>query len=845
MQNIKDLIVKYRELLLDLLNVSPVNLTFSQLFEKDEMEEEEENIADDLSLDNSLSSRNEQEMEERDVAEYFLGHLDGLEASLSSQQIIIHYPDEYKYQNSNVEYLINNFNYSLLAASKMMARHILYDHQSPCIHQIIDVIQDNTEIRSFTLKAKYFNSDLLFNRQFIKALNSAANLHYICVEIEECDSVDANKVCDYLSGKIARERAFVFDWHDGATFIKNAGASNVDVFMFPEWDSLRSAAEAEPEERITITPDLNTNFSIKLIYQGILDGWIKTLGGSERPNILHGIRRLDYRQEFDDWRLIDYAAKNSNVLVINQLNRIRLGFVSKIRGEFEKNSYNWNQRNLAIQELEIYYSQSLAIAVVHGSPDTIIALLDLSLPLPEGQIVIDNIQRTQLFKKTSEECTLLQLASKAGKSANVKLLLKLRLDPNEISPSIKKPALQFALDESHYECAALLLMAGAKFPRDTSSLMNDESLKVLCDDRIELTTIIQRNGFEDVESQIKSGRLNHLFLSIENKSAPYVAYISENYEVYAFLLTKGFALLDSEKNEVIHNIRIETATVRFMGRRTYSTINFMLSKSRVLQPDYSHIEYLQDLYKTLFDIPVISRILQVIEYSGEALDIIFDFASINIDNIVMTRNMTAAGSYDGNVGRIYIAGKVDRVELLGTMAHEFTHFVMEILYRNNGHPHFPGDNLNKSRLNAAIIEAKQGGMDPIIHRVFTCYPKNEDWYAEIIVRVPHILAKYGDKEGSRILMAKTPLLFAFYREVIEVACKEKINSVLQCSARGRETNVLGNGLGEGQSTSNAPATDSVPCPIVLSTSNQSLFHQLKDEECLNNDQPGESMSSVL
>lgn len=125
-------------------------------------------------------------------------------------------------------------------------------------------------------------------------------------------------------------------------------------------------------------------------------------------------------------------------------------------------------------------------------------------------------------------------------------------------------------------------------------------------------------------------------------------------------------------------------------------------------------------------------------------------------------------------GKIYLGAKRPIEEICGTLIHELCHFAMQLIYDNQCNP-FPLATTNK--LSGKSFSAKASAFQPItykanerqenmheiIKRAFTEYdPKDHD--AELIVRVPHLIAQFGGK-GLEILKQQVPELLDYYENV--------------------------------------------------------------------------------
>lgn len=146
----------------------------------------------------------------------------------------------------------------------------------------------------------------------------------------------------------------------------------------------------------------------------------------------------------------------------------------------------------------------------------------------------------------------------------------------------------------------------------------------------------------------------------------------------------------------------------------------------------------------------------------------------------MLSNSTA-GSCDHVTGNLYIGAKQPSNILLGTLAHELTHFAVQTVYNNECHPYSIWDMETKKKFEEIIEQYQYSqGIDDIISRVFKNY-QAVDWPAELVVRIPHILAFYYEsgvtgKQQFDMLKKKVPELFEFYTEKVQKAFMEFIET---------------------------------------------------------------------
>ncbi|XP_064455431.1 uncharacterized protein LOC135366588 isoform X2 [Ornithodoros turicata] len=192
----------------------------------------------------------------------------------------------------------------------------------------------------------------------------------------------------------------------------------------------------------------------------------------------------------------------------------------------------------------------------------------------------------------------------------------------------------------------------------------------------------------------------------------------------------------------------------------------------------------KELYETLAKIPMVYTILRVVATSP-LLEIIFDFQSEKLHCMLGSDYKTTLGLTLPREEKIYLGAKREDDELLGTMAHEFCHTALDMVYENDGKPYMIGDaerrNYYKSILNE--IESRIDKVHEIIARAFHQTDVKEQ---ELIVRVPHMLALmcFGMHDtleahmpsGEALLQEQVPRLLKLFNETIVPDMKEFVRN---------------------------------------------------------------------
>ncbi|KRT84642.1 AAA protein [Oryctes borbonicus] len=234
-------------------------------------------------------------------------------------------------------------------------------------------------------------------------------------------------------------------------------------------------------------------------------------------------------------------------------------------------------------------------------------------------------------------------------------------------------------------------------------------------------------------------------------------------EELANIRGKGLNLI--QENENVPSI-VEQLPAEDYSQKQYSShVRYLLSRSRLGFGQHDHdawFKIIEEIYKHLDNIPIISSILKVLEYA-ETLEIIFDFAANSIVDLDPTQNSSTSGACDYKTRRLYIGAKSTDI-VLGTLAHELCHLAMQIIYNNDCNPYNASDISTKANFDKIVENySRKIGLNPIISRIFTTYKNRDEWPSEMIVRVPHLLAHYHDNPVMlKKLKEEAVELFDFY-----------------------------------------------------------------------------------
>lgn len=506
-------------------------------------------------------------------------------------------------------------------------------------------------------------------------------------------------------------------------------------------------------------------------------------------------------------------------------------FLDKRRKEVNNLSEVYKVYEKIEEKLSMFGKKTVpAKEIITQYVDTLIDLFDHKLLLS-----VENISsleydkyKESLFELSNlideEGNTSLLLAAGKGNKNAIDFLIRWDSNVNHTNQDRKK-AIDLAWEkisgdekyEQYCESILALLREDSQFPSNFSMEKLNKGnnakteLEIFVEKRQELHTFIGDGSLDKVEKffqNLKDIKFSKFYFNSDSQSALLSAINEKKYRIYAFLKSKGANLFSNEEERIVklpksEKDALDKESAQYLYKPNSAHISSLWSKSRSLQNDVKHFKRIKSWYEKLNLIEEISVILQIIE-CAKLEEIIFDFGK---DSIVEVEygGRHDAGIVDHKKGRIYIAADVDEPELLGTLAHELTHLAMQTVYENDCKPYYQKDEEEFNEITKKIKEATQkdnNEIDKIISRVFTAYKGREgQWNAELIVRVPHMLAKhakYNDESlvcdpsnGREILNKQVKDLLTYYDEKVN----EHFKSILPTLKNQNKIRVLNKYLG--------------------------------------------------
>lgn len=398
--------------------------------------------------------------------------------------------------------------------------------------------------------------------------------------------------------------------------------------------------------------------------------------------------------------------------------------------------------------------------------------------------------------------TLLGHCAKLKRTCWIQCLLKNGADPSQKWFTAKKvfeTASDIAWLNKDYDTLAKLIIADGPFPRN----FDDEKLDTILtsnssseSDKIRLTALkfyiqklrklhdqIEDNKIEDVEKFIRITPKARYAYNLQNTCALATALKAKNFQIYSLLKCNQFAvgIFDEE-------------FVRSEVKKLYKTepihILDLMARSRIYESnDKKFFVEVRKCYDSLNEIDDIKIILQLVAKAPK-VSITFDFNSNSVCDLDPTAcsDENVKGRTYERTGRILIAAKRDNhAELLGTVAHELTHYALFLVYDNGCRPYFAND-LERRKEFQKIAEkcSKSKSQHEIIENAFSYNP--ESIPIELIVRVPQILVQLINKTQELLEIRETfEDLFIFFTNQVMPDLEKEV-SLIEAKTKAQNFN---------------------------------------------------------
>lgn len=185
----------------------------------------------------------------------------------------------------------------------------------------------------------------------------------------------------------------------------------------------------------------------------------------------------------------------------------------------------------------------------------------------------------------------------------------------------------------------------------------------------------------------------------KNECALTAALKVENFKIYVLLWSKGFQrdgycneML--EKLEVRHKRRINDLS-RYVSIDQKSHLFELKSKVRMAPNNNINEDcfaLVEKWFEELDKIPTMQKIMKLVA-KDENIKILFDFNYASVSNVDVTQGAgtLARATYGVNIAVAAKDHKAKSDEIVATMAHEFTHYAINMVFEDKGNPFFTGE----------------------------------------------------------------------------------------------------------------------------------------------------------
>jgi len=393
----------------------------------------------------------------------------------------------------------------------------------------------------------------------------------------------------------------------------------------------------------------------------------------------------------------------------------------------------------------------------------------------------------------SRDLNLLLVAAELGKDNVVKTLLNQNLEMefkcNETARIIS--ASDLAWKKRHCDVILTLLRINLRYPEGIMVSECSDELKKFITSTEELhMAIINRDAVKIQDILDENSGFCH-FYSTFNISAPKLALDHKFIDIYELLLKNKIFLghhettsdlwttfSDSEREtlrEIHFKYSINVPEKHLLSLSTNSSISHDDPQAA------QKLKYVRYAFGILNNIPQI-RIILMIVAASKIFNIIFDFNRQSVNVVDPTADSWTRGLFY-IFGRIYIGAaellqRSTEREAFGTLAHELCHYAMNLVYENHAKPYYSNDKEAKEEFSRISNICKENShKDKIIQHVYESYPRRLH-HAELIVRVPHLLAMYSvQPEKMKDIQDNFKELFEFYENRVMPDMKKSLPKI--------------------------------------------------------------------
>ncbi|XP_070508478.1 uncharacterized protein [Chironomus tepperi] len=343
----------------------------------------------------------------------------------------------------------------------------------------------------------------------------------------------------------------------------------------------------------------------------------------------------------------------------------------------------------------------------------------------------------------------------------------------------KVDAQSMAFNHKHFDVLYILLQNNLTFPPSFKSIECTGKLKEFCDVTEEVHKLISSNEKHKLEEILNQHQDLRHFFNFTNKSALMISLESKSFEVFDLLLSKklrfGSHEDPAEYYEKITDYDIQRQIRDIQNKYSQpfleKHIHTLVANSTACF-DETEVKDKHDTVKRAFELlsqNIFTKIILQIVAASKNFKIVFDFNREAANVLDPTTDETTQGVCYIS-GKMFIGAKqlldpATEHETLAVLIHELCHFVMIQIYKNQANPYTKNDKKTMTEFEEISTICKENlKAEEIIGLVYNCYPE-EEFHAELIVRVVHLLAFYRNLPEKLAEVRTTFIkLFEFYEK---------------------------------------------------------------------------------
>lgn len=293
---------------------------------------------------------------------------------------------------------------------------------------------------------------------------------------------------------------------------------------------------------------------------------------------------------------------------------------------------------------------------------------------------------------------------------------------------------------------------------------------------------IEFRSLDKVKRFVENHPYDKNFYYRNNESAAAMALKCKSIDVYNYLVSKGICLSPEENmDELVHHlsdemkIRLSEIHRQYFKDPNLKHLTILNSKSKLSHETSTSerkecLEMISNAFEDLNSFKWIEPTLKIVSTCPD-LSIAFDFNRDSVAHMDPMKQRSVSGTTYPGIARILIGAsglksQKLRCAVLGTLIHELTHYAMKMVYDNGCKPYKIGNEFKQQEYEVIVDECEMSkDSENLIKQVFT-YPQHK-WEAELIVRVPQLLALYKDDEDSFFeVSGEFSELFDFYEQSV-------------------------------------------------------------------------------